>query len=289
MVRYGFSILLAGWLALLAVPAPGRGETYVEFYLGGVHTENQHVPITIYHRSPQGEAHERLEVPGRVLLAIDLAAVGGVKAGTWFVKEGFLGYNYPEWMKYFGVYLDLNYHRLDYRRQPLEVVAFDNELPVFGKKTLPMHGKARGTNRFYSQGRVLTLALMFTGRYGFFPSEEVPFGRLQPYAGVGPGLVVMGQAIGIETRRYYAETKTFSPTFGVDASDTAVAPCLVVDVGLRYMVTRSFSLDAFFRYRWMRPSFTYSYKDHFSHRTESFPFEREFNSYSIHFGLAYHF
>jgi hypothetical protein len=28
----------------------------------------------------------------------------GLKIGTWFVKNGFLGFDYPDWMKYFSFY-----------------------------------------------------------------------------------------------------------------------------------------------------------------------------------------
>lgn len=142
---------LALGLALLVVAAvPARGETYFEGYLGVVRTLNEHIPFTLWHQYPQGTGVETCAVPGRVRLAIDLSVAGGLRLGTWFVREGFLGFNYPRWMRHFGCYLDFSYHRLDYRPQPLDTWAVDRVPPVNGMKEIP---KMKHTNRFFSQGR----------------------------------------------------------------------------------------------------------------------------------------
>jgi opacity protein-like surface antigen len=42
------------------------------------------------------------------------------------------------------------------------------------------------------QGNLIwTMTLHIMGRYGFLRDKEVPFGRLQPYAGIGPGLAML--------------------------------------------------------------------------------------------------
>jgi hypothetical protein len=99
-----------------------------------------------------------------------------VKIGTWFVKEGFLGYDYPAWAKYFGFYTDFSYHRLDFRRQTIST-------PPTGV----------GANTFFSEGHAATWAFMFACRCGLLPDAEVPFGRLQPYVAVGPALLFSSQ------------------------------------------------------------------------------------------------
>ena len=48
---------------------------------------------------------------------IEPSVIGGITIGYDFIKEGFLGYDWPTWMKYFSFATDFTYNRFDMRRQ----------------------------------------------------------------------------------------------------------------------------------------------------------------------------
>ena len=112
-----------------------------------------------------------------------------------------------------------------------------------------------------------TTALHIVGRYGFLTDQEVPFGRLQPYVGLGPAFVVN-----------YDEEDS-AKNFGVD-----------VMVGLRYMMLKNVS--AFVEYK-----FNYLWNIEIEEHAFYLPngtvgrgtATLNYDSHKIVLGVAYHF
>jgi hypothetical protein len=125
---------------------------------------------------------------------------------------------------------------------------------------------------------------MFAARYGLFKDDKVPFGRLQPWMGVGPAILFTG--MNPRTTVY-----TSSGAIGGVAnpgSKSTVTPALVVDAGIRYMIFKNLSVDLSFRYRYARPGFDFSFTD--IHGVGSkFNFAPVYNLFSGMAGIAYHF
>lgn len=98
-------------------------EMYVEGYLGATQAANMGQAFKVKESNPVPPPPDdfRLNYGGRT----DVTVLGGVKVGTWFVKEGFLGYSgYPDWCKYLGFYTDFSYQNLVMRNQRFMGVTF---------------------------------------------------------------------------------------------------------------------------------------------------------------------
>lgn len=178
-------------------------------------------------------------------LTIDPGVTGGIKLGYFFDRCPYLGLEAEG--------------SIGSQQQPSQGVAV-NYAP-FGSTSAA---------RVNSQSMLVwTMALHLVGRYGFFKDSEVPFGRLQPYVGIGPGLVML-----------YAE------------ADSAKNFSLEVEAGLRYMFRKHFS--AFLEYKlsqqWgveleSQQVFVPSANFAFTASKATFDFTR----HQIVLGLAYHF
>ncbi len=167
-------------------------------------------------------------------IKFDINFLGGLTVGYDFVNEGFLGRAWPTWMKHFSLVLDSTYENVSFQHQLVTVV-------VKGNLVTP-HQSFSG---FSPSGTISMFSLtpMIIGKCGFIPSAEIPFGRLQPYVGVGAGILISNPEISGLT------------TMERNKLDMSV----VVESGLRYMLLRNVSLDAAFRYRMVPTSFGNSY------------------------------
>jgi len=141
--------------------------------------------------------------------------VGG-RIGYWFSREGFWARDYPDWMKYFGLTITVDWHELNWPLQDVTISPINLRIPL------------------KNDGLMITAAFLLMMRYGFMPDQEVSFGRLQPYIGIGPAVVFHNIHLNI----------------GKDYKSTEADPALVVETGIRYMVKKNISINTGFRYKY---------------------------------------
>ncbi len=116
-------------------------------------------------------------------------------------------------------------HSIPYLGLEVESMVNDsyvNRRTLTTSRTIQGYNQAAVPNDFWVNW---TTALHIVGRYGFLPDKEVPFGRLQPYVGIGPAFIVL-----------YEEVDS-AKNFGID-----------VMAGLRYMFTKH--IGAFVEYKY---------------------------------------
>lgn len=171
--------------------------------------------------------------------------VGGLKFGYFFKS-----------IPYLGLEGETNFAPNRVRSQTLTVSP-----PVNGSNTITM------TNQDWVNW---TTALHIVGRYGFFKDSEVPFGRLQPYVGIGPGLVVM-----------------------YDQQDAAKNFSIDVMAGIRYMMLKNVSAYVEYKYDHQfdaeMETHTFMVPPNFTGGAQGGTAHLSMDLHRIVFGVAYHF
>jgi opacity protein-like surface antigen len=267
-------------------------EMYIEGYIGGSQAQNagqafgvKDVGSSTILLNGQGFKQSHLRFSGKS----DPAVLGGIKVGTWFVKEGFAGFNYPDWMKYMGFYTDFSYQTLVMRPQRIGGTSFIG-INVAGNPAFAQ--TEAGT--FNSEGMIATWAFMFAGRYGFFQDSEVPFGRLQPYVAVGPAIFFSSMKPKINTQ--FIDGGGLSGVHMSPGTKSATTIGLAVDTGIRFMALKNVSIDLSFKYRYTQASYDFSGQDTTAiagitvlSNAATFKLQPQYNLFSGQLGVAYHF
>ena len=216
----------------------GPGGFYVGGYIGGslVHSDDWRF--------------NRLVFPGFIsgpvtasTIRFDPGVVGGIKFGYFF-------HSWP----FFGVELETSFNRNDVHKAAVRVN--------------PSLGGSDRADIEAARLYIWTMAFHFMARYGFVKDKEVPFGRLQPYVGIGPGFVII------------YSWRDAAKNFSLDAQ-----------AGVRYMLLRHIS--AFVEYKFSH-QWVVELEDQ---RLQSLGVGREgkgtatfdFTNHKIVVGIAYHF
>ena len=259
---------------LLTLSVAAQAEVYVESFLGGTTAAQLgSASLQVNELPPVGSTRFSINSG-----SVQPSLLGGGRLGTWFVPGGFLGFNYPNWMKYFGFYTDVSYQALNVNGVSIQ--------PNSSNLVFSPGGD------FSTSGFVVTWAFMFAGRYGFLPTKEVPFGRLQPWVGIGPAVLFTaiwpkhtvnvvinpGGPGGVDSLSW---NKNINGAF-------AVTPGLVLDAGVRYMISQKISLSLSFRYRYARPDFHWDFSSD-NGGTAQLKFSPTYSLLSGMAGLAFHF
>jgi hypothetical protein len=274
-MKKGIAVMVIPFLTILFVGS-AQGELYLEGYMGDNFAVSSPHPLEIKANPLYSSAKI---VSTNYPQNVSFSLLGGVKLGTWFVREGFLGFDYPSWMKYLGFYLDFCFHSISFQK------VIGSQRMYFFPSPSPNHFELV---KFTGDGEIVTLAFMAAFRYGFSPSEEVPFGRWQPYVAIGPAIFFSGLSPQL---LFQGGPNVFFPgSFGyinMTSDDSSVNVGLATEAGLRRMFTKHLSLEISVKYRYVHPSYSYnfSYVGYY-HQLRVNP---TFHLFNFQIGAAYHF
>ncbi len=273
-------------LGLLTFGYPkANAEIYLECYSGAVFGCSKLSPPHINTKNTFGVDGLNGSFSNHTSKNLIPSWVGGVKIGAWMNPDLERKCCLPCGIDHFGMYIDLSYHSLDYNhhKRTSRISYSDTSLS-------PPLGPAvdNGKTRLFIQGHATTLAFMLAYRHGFFPCGLIPFGRLQPYVAIGPGVLFVDQKVRIGPHE--ADDTNFSVFVAKNATlkkwNTKAVPCFAVDTGLRLICSCRVSLDLFFKYRYAAPTFKFSSANG---RHGSSALKPNYNLCSINLGAVYHF
>jgi opacity protein-like surface antigen len=182
-----------------------NGEWYAGGYLGAAFTQSQDLQYLNGFSLNNGVTAPVAHGPATLLNnQFNTSMVGGVKLGYFFHS-----------IPYLGLEVDSSINNSSINRRQLST-----STPIQGATQVQV------PNDYWFNW---TNALHIVGRYGFWQDKEVPFGRLQPYVGVGPAFVVL-----------------------YDQMDSAKNFSLDMMAGVRYMITKNIStfVEYKFNYQW---------------------------------------
>jgi len=120
---------------------------------------------------------------------------------------------------------------------------------------------------------MVTASFLVMMRYGYMPDQEVPFGRLQPYFGIGPAAVFHDIHLNI----------------GKDYKSTEVDAALVVESGVRYFFRKNVSVNAAFRYKYAPVHAEVDDKLFEIPMGVWIPLNTTYHMFNILVGVSYHF
>ena len=249
-IRYGVALASLG-LGLLFQPPLARAEFYLAGYLGASMNEYHDVVL----------ADDVAFGPGGVRLRMK-----EVKLEASFSRGGKLGY-------WFGRFPNLGIEVDAYNYNPVIVAQSRLSMGTLRGRSVPYETKVKigdvsGVDR--ATVRVEGIGFLLMGRLRFRQSADFPNGRLQPYAGVGPGL--------------FLEEFQFKPVSNRNVNLTQVGFQGIG--GVRYFFHRNVAAFAEYKFNYVDAPVRY---DAFGTGARSTSYSTAISSHHLSGGVALHF